>query len=242
MVLLRRLVALAALLSAFGTPAAAMVVQYTYSGLVTTGADVTGLFGSAGAGLDGQGYSLSFTYDTARGSRIAGPGFDQIGGGAWSGSASPMLSAVLTIGGRSLSFGTGDRALLTALDGGIWFPGPSIELEAYQSSAGPLPGSHLDSTIFDTVVDTGASGLPSLDAPGPMRNSLGRGNGFFSYLLTSGNGEVIGHAWGYLHATGATAGTPVPVPAPPAAALLAGAVAGLALIRRRRPRLPFPAP
>jgi hypothetical protein len=82
-------------------PASAAVMLATYVGTVLGGVDQGNVFGlGAGAGLAGQAFTATFTYDTELGVDDGDPGFyqERDGGAAW-GAATPILSAALTIDG-----------------------------------------------------------------------------------------------------------------------------------------------
>jgi hypothetical protein len=84
----------AASLAAISAPAQATQVIVTYAGTVHSGVDIDGLFGTAGADLKRQGFTLSFTVDTSNFQTIAGAPSSGI---AYMGS----VLATMTIGGRS---------------------------------------------------------------------------------------------------------------------------------------------
>ena len=97
--------AFAALALSVASPALADIIHVTYAGTVSTGSDVTGVFGPPSTALDGDAFALTYTFDTAKGiftsgfnsSLAGGPGF---GPGIYS---SPG-TAVLTINGHSADF------------------------------------------------------------------------------------------------------------------------------------------
>jgi hypothetical protein len=73
-----------------------------YSGVVQSGYDLTGLFGTAGANLAGDAYTEVFTIDTATNSPIQTANSEMEIGGAMYGLA-PSVTATLTINGYSQS-------------------------------------------------------------------------------------------------------------------------------------------
>jgi hypothetical protein len=95
------LLAVCTLLAA--APASAAVMVATYVGAVFGGLDYGNVFGlGAGAGLAGQAFTETFTYDTQVGIDDGDPGFyqEQDGGTAWR-APSPMLGADLIIAGTT---------------------------------------------------------------------------------------------------------------------------------------------
>lgn len=91
-------------LALMAIPASAATMKAVYSGKVNYGYDQTGIFGSAGADLSGLDYVLTYVYDTSKGWRWTGTGYDQIYGGAGYGNESPIVAATLKINGHSTSF------------------------------------------------------------------------------------------------------------------------------------------
>jgi len=89
----------------FPLAASSGVIYVTASGTVSSGSDLTGIFGTADSSLAGTPYSLLFTFDTSRGNFVVNQENSFIGGGVASGSPgtdSPG-AAVLTIHVQSVS-------------------------------------------------------------------------------------------------------------------------------------------
>ncbi len=98
-------ICVAAAIGLAGIPAQAAVMQAVYTGTVTTAYDETGVFGASDpSALDGLAYTLTYIYDTALGIRTTNANSDLVEGGSAVATISPMLSAVLTINGSSVSF------------------------------------------------------------------------------------------------------------------------------------------
>ena len=93
-------------LALFAIPASAATMKAVYTGTVDYGYDQTGIFGTAGADLSGLNYVLTYIYDTSKGYRWTGSGYDEIYGGEGYGNESPILSATLKINGHSTEFGS----------------------------------------------------------------------------------------------------------------------------------------
>jgi hypothetical protein len=85
------------------TPASAAIVEVTYSGIIRSGSDMTGIFGAPGADLSGDPYSTVYLFDTTLGTTTTNAAEIAIFGGAVFGTASPSLGAVLTINGHPFS-------------------------------------------------------------------------------------------------------------------------------------------
>jgi hypothetical protein len=76
--------AFAALALSVASPALADTIHVTYAGTMSAGTDTTGVFGPSSTLLDGDAYTLTYTFDTAQGifttgannlSLAGGPGF-----------------------------------------------------------------------------------------------------------------------------------------------------------------------
>ena len=90
--------------------AKATLITATVTGTVTSGSDATGVFGAPGS-LAGDPYTLVYTVDDSQGSGtrvVSGPvpGAAPIGSNIGATDTSNPVTAVLTIGGGSYSFGT----------------------------------------------------------------------------------------------------------------------------------------
>lgn len=90
--------------------AGAAIMQATFIGTLTGGADTTGIFGQAGGDLSGQAYSSTYEFNTALGEFVplgadAVLGYVQVGGAGTSSPLfpSPVLNASVTIAGVAVS-------------------------------------------------------------------------------------------------------------------------------------------
>jgi hypothetical protein len=101
------------------TTAFAVPMRAEYVGTVSDSWDNTGFFGrDAGPGLDGAAFSLTFTYDpdTPGARHVSAPGsYDQAFGGQFFGNTSPVISAVLSINGTSVTLAGNKSAVLTVI-------------------------------------------------------------------------------------------------------------------------------
>lgn len=89
----------AMLLLAPSFPAAAVIMQVSLAGAVTSGTDLTGVFGSAGADLAGAACNGSYNYDTELGTLFTDIDFIRVYGGSVYGLGTPIVSSSVTING-----------------------------------------------------------------------------------------------------------------------------------------------
>lgn len=99
-------------LVALPSVSAATTMLATYTGKISSGFDISGLFGPAGGSLGGKSFTAEFTLDTTEGKRITTPTDDRIQGGPWFGPGiSSPISATLTIDGHTQAVGGDFEAL-----------------------------------------------------------------------------------------------------------------------------------
>jgi hypothetical protein len=101
--------------------ASAAIMQATFTGTLTSGTDISGVFGDAGSSLGGQAYTSVFGYDTTLGyfAEFGGGGvfgFNQSGGTGTSTPLSPVTSAALTVGGATVTI----TPIVSADFGAVW--------------------------------------------------------------------------------------------------------------------------
>ena len=96
----------AALALSVASPALADIIHVTYAGTVSAGTDTTGVFGPPSTLFDGDAYTLTYTFDTAKGVFTIGANSSSLAGGPGfaSGIYSSPGTAVLTINGHSADF------------------------------------------------------------------------------------------------------------------------------------------
>jgi hypothetical protein len=94
--------AIALFAAAVPAPASAAIVTATYVGTVAYGYDVLNTFRPLGT-LVGLPYKLEFIFDSRLGTLSLEPGAVRITGGTDFGTISPLISAIATIGGVSIS-------------------------------------------------------------------------------------------------------------------------------------------
>lgn len=158
---------------ALSQPASAAVVSYTYSGSVDFGADDFGLFGEAGASLNGAGFTAVFSRDDALAlpedivlgrdnSYVAGSGMNQ------------PVTAVLTINGVAFEIG-GVAGKQSQYDDGEYeafshfASGPGSSLTLGGGTLGtfaPMPGNVLASADYHTLASLPPGGFPAFALSG----------------------------------------------------------------------------
>jgi hypothetical protein len=219
-----------AALSAFvAMPAAAATMQAVYTGTVTYGTDLSGVFGTPGASLDGAEFTATFRYDTTKG-LAGGNEYYQSVVGYWV-YPQPIFYAALTING------------LTGLVYGITYSWVmNYDLQTTEVSG--TETWHLAEAYFDdfyasnyihlTIFDEDRSLAIPLDltqaftAVVDPQNMDQYGYGNFSFDdFGNGNGKIRGS----LRATKVVVSA---VPLPAGLPLLAFAIVGLAVVGCRR--------
>lgn len=216
-----------------GDVAAAATINVTVSGTVIGSSDTTGLFGVAGSTLDGQAFTLRFSFDTTRGNREnLGPDkYDYVFGGGGTGFTNPTISADLTIGGHTESVagqgGSGYYVGDAALWGGDTFGASAVDF----GSASPGLGVYNSLGMY--FIDPGVKLPDTLDKSFTYRPTAGAtvvGEFmFYTYDYSTGSSQKL--AQGNLSISSVTV---APVPLPAAGLALMGAVGGLCAVSRRR--------
>ena len=124
-------------------PAQAAIVTATYTGHVTEGFDHTGLFGQALTSLNGDIYKAVFRYDTSLGAYSQSPSYSSLNNG----STLPLLSAVVTINGASLTInGSASTGIYGKNYGGVPYGPYSLQ---YHSAS-----DYSDDGQFQTMAST----------------------------------------------------------------------------------------
>lgn len=218
-----------------GGEAVAVTMKVTVSGTVFGSYDTTGVFGAAGTTLDGQAYTLRYTFDTARGNRQnLGPDlYDSLDGGGGTGFTNPTISADLTIGGYTQSVagqaGSGYYVGDAALWGGDTFAATAVDLGSVSPTL----------SIYNSL------GMYFIDAGVKLPDTIDKS---FTYRPTAGAtlvGEFIFHTYDYATSSSQklaqgnlsiSSVTVAAVPLPAAGLTLVGALGGLGAVARRRRR------
>jgi hypothetical protein len=247
------------LLLMFPIPALADNVTITVTGVVTTAPlisaiDYAGLFGTPGASLNGDAFTVVYGIDTTCGghcfSTTTGPTYnDAVGGTVEGGTTSPFISAFITINGITQAIGTAEYGVTRAFNSGN-------DNEVLQSTSGDTPMGHsqintqMDSNVANTNIPTSIV-VPYSIAYTPGINCHDLGLGAHGYC----NGGTVDGAFlfrtngapdvnGALLVSTMTLDNPsFAVPGPVAGAGLPGLIfAGAGLLgwwRRRRQLAPF---
>lgn len=228
-------------------PAGAKTMDVTYIGNILTGYDQFGDIGLPGPALDGLGFRLTFRYDSAIGQRSTQAGVsDQVFGGWGLGSASPLLSTTLTMGGHSLSFGgsygsgiVNDSYAGTFLAAGF---GPAQPLVTrFAAQAGERVTDTATGILTSSVVYVTCSGpatafpTPNIETSFTMTTcDPGEAGGILMFRAGPSGGLLSNVAANLSVSTMVVSEVaPAPVPLPAAGGMLLLAL-GVVAVRRRR--------
>jgi PEP-CTERM motif len=163
-------------------PASATLIDVIYKGTVHSGDDEIGLFGPAGADLAGDSFVATFEMDTSKGTNSSTPTANNITGGVFYGTESPMIAATLEINGKSYTVDGGYKGgVESALDDPLM---PNLQYQHASDAAS-------NSLALEVENASGASGgnIPfTIDVP-------------FDFVLTSsdtGSGGAQFHSGGLI--------------------------------------------
>jgi PEP-CTERM motif len=215
----------------FAAPAAATLVGVTYWGTVFDGYDVTGVFGTAGANLDGDSYVAHYVFDTTQGDTYSSATYNYAYGGSAYGVASPLVSASVTINGNSVSIVGDYYAQIDGYnDGG--FSEQFHLAEHYTNDGITVTNNYNDDSIWS---NSGA--IPS-SLTKPFTYNVAPGDGTYSYVLISTYDYATGNYDTYTYAdaslTRLTVGPVGSVPEPSTWAMMMLGFAGLGFAAWRR--------
>lgn len=229
-------------------PASATIMQAVYTGTVNTSNDQTGLFGIVGS-LDGLGYSLTYVYDTSIGTAATAPGYSRVFGADVGG---PVTSTSLTINGVTQTVPASSLygnyfSDVSASDAG--YPNP-VDPALFYNSAHMIdydsPGGFISTTIqiYNGWDDPSLTFPQGVTTPLSLSSSSQAFAGIFQfYVYDFSTSTYSVNSSGVLLPSTLTVtqlGTPpTPAPLPAALPLMAGALAGLAVLARRRRVLPL---
>jgi hypothetical protein len=155
----------------FSTSASADIVTLTYTGVVGSGADTSGYFGTAGANLTNDAFTATFVFNT----NLPGAAEYQFAahGGSTYGIPSPAISATLTINGQTFNV---DPTIYADFQ-----ESPISSNLGFQAFAGvgPIANDSVSLALNVSTSDPNAPEFGSLAAP-------------FSYTYVTG-GDNLGH-------------------------------------------------
>jgi hypothetical protein len=134
-------------------PVRADIIQVTYSGTITSGTDVTGVFGAPNTDLAGLHYTSTFVFDTSLGELIQLGGLsdteDLRGGTLYAPFATPLVSSTFQIGATIVSVRSNDVGELYAhLDGDVDGFG-NIHSDSFANTA----WSFADANVFENEIN-----------------------------------------------------------------------------------------
>jgi hypothetical protein len=143
-------------------PASATIVNAKWTGTITSGVDVLGIFGAANADLSGLAFTGDFLYDTSLGTTLySSPTgtFVEGGPGVASGGQSPVLKTSITINGATDTIVPDNAGQIGATNGQ-----PTIVNEIFQNgqSSG---GNQILLDVFNTLNQISGDIPATIDVP-----------------------------------------------------------------------------
>jgi hypothetical protein len=223
-------IAVATSISAGFTPVAAAIKTATYSGTLQSGTDLTGVFGAANTSLSGLNYIATFTYDrNLGGNQSAVPGANDVSsGGSFYGTASPIISASITINSITrIVTGGYDDIVLTSI-------APQVIHTAQQRETAAL----LSTVNFITASFNPPTAAPSLDLDVAPIAATGSGS-FQIFTRDDLSGATMTYAFGIfdnnaVYSVGSTSLAPVPEPGSWMLLVSGFGLMGISLRRRQK--------
>jgi PEP-CTERM motif len=168
--------AAAAVLYAGLSPAAAAIVNVTYTGTVYDGYDQSGLFGPAGSGLAGSSYKATYTFNTSLGSLSSGPTSNLNYGGSSTGFASPLIGGSVTINGQSVAMPRGYSDSMYGYNDGVL--SEQFHLGSYSNF---VAGSVYQLDLNYNYIVNSLATLPA-DVITPFVHTVGAGDSHYGYF------------------------------------------------------------
>jgi hypothetical protein len=221
----------AATLSCAG-PVSAEVIEYSFTGTVSSGTDYTGVFGPiatpSGTNLKGDSFVANFTYDDSLGQSLGISGVDGKEGGSEFKNTSPITSATVTINGTTLN-------ISSSFDGSAISDSSTPGKRVWDISASPSDTSILEVSLTDIGVEYGVTFTLPPDVETPLNLSLAIPNvssfGFFDLFNPDGSNLAFADVT-LSSVTTSVVATGVPEPSTWALMLLGFAGLGFAGYRR----------
>lgn len=224
-------------------PAQAATMQVTYSGMISSGVDTSGLFGAAQGDLGGVAYVLSFLYDTGIGGvDLSMPLFETLSGGSSTGVLPAPVNASLRVNGTDVMLSGAYRGYFSTCAASVCGAG-EISAEVTDFATDPGTGALRQTYASQSLVDPGAGcGITGhLEATGSCTLSGAAANatpaGFFQIYRDDGQ-NVIENTYGFMvpdrFSVEMIGVAPVPLPVPGLTLVAAlSALSGLAAMGRR---------
>lgn len=150
----------------FGTAEASIVTVSYYGQIGVDGYDANNTFG-AGTDLSGQFLTLTYVFDTSKGTHTTGGGVDDVSNLGTLGQQSPSLSVSMTVNGKTLSFAGsyfGEIAASDAYGYSMLSQNAANDEQSYNSASTTLTaplGSFPNSVTNPLSIALGGSGEPT---------------------------------------------------------------------------------
>ena len=153
--ILQRGAAAAALCLALAAPASASIYTITYTGTVDAGVDTTGYFFGDGQAHDlaGMAYRSTYTVNTAVGTTNSTATSILVGGGLILSTATPIISAALTINGKSTSAFAGETFGFDSREIVPLAPFDRVGTYAYQEDPITTYVEYLTNSVYSSIND-----------------------------------------------------------------------------------------
>ena len=180
--------------SIFSSIAKAHYIYITYTGVIKSGYDQSGLFGAADSKLNGDAFSITYKFDARRGSVSYTPSQDfqyggidcSLSGGTDYDLTSPLVSATIIVNGRSevMTAPTGAETTLSIVlnqNGSLSY---EIDQDVYANttSGSDEIANSLDTSVYGTMSATSALQALSTGDSSLLSADIGAGAHPFGYF------------------------------------------------------------
>ena len=210
-------------------PVSAAIVQVQYTGTVSSGYDITGVFGTANSFLTGAAYTANYTFETANGYTYNSPNQNYAYGGSAYPTLSPSLGSTVTINGNTVSIAGNYFGEIYGihLD---YFGQTYHAAQDYVSSGSGYTNNYSYNTIYNFSNTIPAS------ITGPFSYAVTGGdyaNGYVQITDYNYSSGTVAYANAYLTPDHVTIGAPIPEPETYAMLLAGLGLLGFAARRRK---------
>jgi hypothetical protein len=137
----------------YPTTSPAAIVDVTYTGTVSSGADSANAFGLAGANIVGDSYVAYYRIDTSAGTSTTSATVNQTFGGSGVGTTSPILTSSVTINGVTVTVGGSYYGVTYGENDGA----PGNFSEQYQFASNNKFGT----LVMQNYIDNNSATLPA---------------------------------------------------------------------------------